>query len=69
MTRAPACAMSSATLNAIVDFPSFGSDEVKPMIAQASRLRFATELALAAPYKGLPSLLTAFLSELAAPLF
>src|SRR5215469_421242 len=69
MTRAPACAISTARLAEIVDFPSLGSDEVKPTIAQRSRSRFAMELALAAPYKGLPSLLTAFLPELGAPLF
>src|SRR5215471_3518099 len=59
--------MSSARLAAIVDFPSCGSDDVKPMTVQASRLRLAMELALAAPYKGLPSLLTTSLPGPAAP--
>ena len=31
MTRAPTCAMSNARLAAIVDFPSLGIDEVKPI--------------------------------------
>jgi hypothetical protein len=44
MTRAPACAMSSATLDAIADFPSFGAKPITLLDLAAPLLRSTASL-------------------------